>query len=268
MLRRALQLTGSPRALLRSVLALDDSPHAIALGVAIGVFVGLTPSVGVQTIMILAVVFLTRPFFYFNGTAAMASTYISNPITMAPMYYFWYRLGASVLGTDANVNFDALLEFEGLSGWWTATTAMAVKVGWPMLLGALLTAPIGAAIAYPLTHYLISSLRKNRANSSQSNDVSESAAGHSEQESPAQGSPAQGSPEQGPPEQGLPEQEPPAQSPEQGQPETGAPPSAADTDPHLDTGTLDSTPAIRREDADSRSPGRPDAVDTDSVSVA
>ncbi|MCR9198799.1 MAG: DUF2062 domain-containing protein [Planctomycetaceae bacterium] len=241
MLRRALQLTGSPRALLRSVLALDDSPHAIALGVAIGVFVGLTPSVGVQTIMILAVVFLTRPFFYFNGTAAMASTYISNPITMAPMYYFWYRLGASVMGTDANVNFDALLEFEGLSGWWTATTALAVKVGWPMLLGALMTAPIGAAIAYPLTHYLISSLRKNRSKTD-GHDTSESAGDTSADRMPADERSAEDSGDRG------------STSP-------------SDTDPNLDSGTLDSTPAIRR-DADSRSPGRPDAVDSDSVSVA
>lgn len=235
MLRRVLQLTGSPRALLRSVLALDDSPHAIALGVAIGVFVGLTPSVGVQTIMILAVVFLTRPFFYFNGTAAMASTYISNPITMAPMYYFWYQLGASVMGTEANVNFDALLEFEGLAGWWAATTALAVKVGWPMLLGALLTAPVGAAIAYPLTHYLISSLRNKRAAFARQ-DVGA---------------------------QDVDQQDVGRQSDL---------PSVTDTDPHLESATLDSTPAIRCDDRGdegaSRASGRPDAVDTDSISVA
>jgi len=146
----------SPRVLLRSVLALDDCPHSIALGTSIGIFVGLTPSVGIQTILILAIVFLTRPFFYFNGTAAMASTYISNPLTMAPLYYFWYRLGAWFFpGYSADVNFTPLLQFEGLSGWWNATCGLAVQVGLPMLTGALLTAPIGAAIAYPLTHLLV-----------------------------------------------------------------------------------------------------------------
>lgn len=156
MLRRVLKLTASPRTLLRSILALDDSPHAIALGVAIGIFVGLTPSVGIQTILVLAIIFICRPFFYFNGTAAMASTYVSNPLTMAPMYYFWYRLGAWFLpNTDADVNFDGLLKFEGLAGWWESTSTLAVQVGFPMLIGALLTAPIGAAIAYPLTHHLV-----------------------------------------------------------------------------------------------------------------
>lgn len=156
MLRRVLKLTASPRTLLRSILALDDSPHAIALGVAIGIFVGLTPSVGIQTVLVLALIFICRPFFYFNGTAAMASTYVSNPLTMAPMYYFWYRLGAWFLpNTDADVNFDGLLQFEGIAGWWESTSALAVQVGFPMLIGALLTAPIGAAIAYPLTHHLV-----------------------------------------------------------------------------------------------------------------
>lgn len=233
MLRRVLQLTGSPRTLLRSVLALDDSPHAIALGVAIGIFVGLTPSVGVQTIMVFAVIFLTRPFFYFNGTAAMASTYISNPVTMAPMYYFWYRLGARILGTDANVNFDALLEFEGLAGWWQATMGLAVEVGWPMLLGALVTAPVGAAIAYPVTHYFVSSWRGSNQQdiadevNNPSDDSAESHSGDASR-------------------------------------------SAQDTDPALETETLSSTSSIARHDGKS-SPASPKSSpdsSVDSVSVA
>lgn len=174
MLRRVLKLSTSPKTLLRSVLALDDSPHAIALGVGIGIFVGLTPSVGIQTILILGVILATRPFFYFNGTAAMASTYISNPLTMAPMYYFWYRLGAWFIpGTDTNVNFDSLLKFDGLAGWWQSTASLAVQVGTPMLVGALLTAPIGAAIAYPLTHYLVRVFRKSSGDDSSGSNSSD-----------------------------------------------------------------------------------------------
>ncbi|MFY9252112.1 MAG: DUF2062 domain-containing protein [Fuerstiella sp.] len=156
MLRRVLKLSTSPQVLLRSVLALDDSPHSIALGVSIGIFVGLTPSVGIQTVLILAVVFLTRPFFYFNGTAAMASTYISNPLTMAPLYYFWYRLGAWFFpGYSKTVDLSPLTTAQGLSGWWNATCELAMQVGWPMLTGAMMTAPVGAAIAYPLTRMLV-----------------------------------------------------------------------------------------------------------------
>lgn len=154
------QMTTGPRAVLRTVLALNDSPHAIALGVAIGIFVGLTPTVGVQTILILGLVFVTRRFMYFNATAAMASTYVSNPITMLPMYYGWYRIGAWFCsGSLSAAEFEKLMQFDGLSGWWAAMCALGSQVAMPMCLGALLTAPIGVAIAYPVTYFLVKWLR-------------------------------------------------------------------------------------------------------------
>ncbi|MCP4786145.1 MAG: DUF2062 domain-containing protein [Fuerstiella sp.] len=167
MWRQVLKLSASPRVLLRSVLALDDSPHAIAMGVAIGIFVGLTPSVGIQTVLILALVILSRRFFYFNVTAAMLSTYVSNPLTMVPLYYFWYRLGTWFVPGNATVDqFEAILNFDGLAGWWQATCSLAVQVGTPMIIGSLLVAPIGALIAYPLTRFLVRWFRQTNSDDS------------------------------------------------------------------------------------------------------
>lgn len=138
------------------MLALDDSPHAIALGVAIGIFVGLTPTVGIQTILILALVFLCRPFFYFNGSAAMAATYVSNPFTMVPLYYFWYRLGARFFSSSISFeDFTAALQFDGVAGWWETVCSLGVQVGIPTVLGGLLTAPFAVALAYPAAYYLV-----------------------------------------------------------------------------------------------------------------
>lgn len=160
MWKKLVQITAGPRTVLRNVLALNDSPHAIALGVAIGVFVGLTPTVGVQTILILGLVVATRKFMYFNATAAMASTYISNPITMVPMYYGWYRIGAWFSsGSMTAAEFENLLQFDGLAGWWEAMCALGSQVALPMCVGALLTAPIGVAIAYPATYLLVKWIR-------------------------------------------------------------------------------------------------------------
>lgn len=181
MWKKIVQLTIGPRALLRKVLALSDSAHAIALGVAVGIFVGLTPTVGVQTILILGLVFATRKFVYFNATAAMASTYVSNPVTMLPMYYGWYRIGAWFSsGSLTSAEFEQLLQFEGLSGWWSAMCALGSQVAVPMCLGALLTAPIGVAIAYPVTYFLVKWIRdhkqqiRSRKNADRQNDASAS----------------------------------------------------------------------------------------------
>lgn len=153
---KVLEISASPRKVLRRVLSLDDSPHAIALGVAIGMFFGLTPTVGLQTVMILAFLAVTRRFFRFNPAAAMAATYVSNPITMVPLYYFWYKLGAIFIGGNATIEqFEALVEFEGMSGWLEAVKTVGIEIGAPMLLGSLITAPIGAAIAYPAVYSLL-----------------------------------------------------------------------------------------------------------------
>jgi len=62
---------------------------ALARGVAVGLFVGFTPTVGIQTFMILAGSLAFRA----NFIAAFIVSNVSNPFTMAPLYYGFNRLG-------------------------------------------------------------------------------------------------------------------------------------------------------------------------------
>lgn len=169
---RVLKLSANPRRILRNILALDDSPHAIALGVAIGLFFGLTPTVGIQTLFILATVALTRRLFYFNAAAAMAATYVSNPITMVPLYYFWYRLGAVFIGGNAtSEQLEMLVSFNGFAEWWQAMRTVGMEIGAPMFLGAFITAPIGAAIAYPTCYAVLKWVRRSSDEDPPSDDT-------------------------------------------------------------------------------------------------
>ena len=166
MASRLSKLLAGPREVLRNIIGLEDSPHAIALGVAIGIFYGMTPTVGIQTIFILATVVLTRRFFYFNAPAAIAATYVSNPFTMVPLYYAWYCLGAAFTGGDATfTELKALWAFDDFQGWWVAVQTAGYEIGIPMLVGALITALVSAAIAYPSFYFLLTWLHNNRANS-------------------------------------------------------------------------------------------------------
>ena len=83
----------TPRSLLRKILLLDDTAHSIALGTAIGMFIGMTPTVGIQMILVLCLAFATRPLFHFNKVAALLTVYISNPFTVLPIYWFNYSIG-------------------------------------------------------------------------------------------------------------------------------------------------------------------------------
>lgn len=70
------------------------SRRGVALGVALGVFFGLLipiaqiPAAGVAAVVLRA-----------NLPAAMASTFVTNPVTFGPLYYAAYRLGNMVLGS-------------------------------------------------------------------------------------------------------------------------------------------------------------------------
>jgi uncharacterized protein (DUF2062 family) len=62
---------------------------ALARGIAVGLFVGLTPTVGIQTFMMLAGSLAFRA----NFIAAFIVSNVSNPFTMAPLYYAFNQLG-------------------------------------------------------------------------------------------------------------------------------------------------------------------------------
>ena len=140
----------SPKTLLRYVLSLDDTPHAIALGVAVGMFWGLTPTVGVQMALIFGFYWLCRPLFRFNMKAAMVTVYISNPLTMLPIYWFDYRVGCLFLPGDLTKSELArVLEFDGFAQWWDTVKGLVLEVGWPMAIGAVLVGSVGAFVSYP-----------------------------------------------------------------------------------------------------------------------
>jgi hypothetical protein len=62
---------------------------ALARGIAVGLFIGFTPTVGIQTFMMLAASLAFRA----NFIAAFIVSNVSNPFTMAPLYYGFNQLG-------------------------------------------------------------------------------------------------------------------------------------------------------------------------------
>jgi uncharacterized protein (DUF2062 family) len=68
---------------LKQLASLRASKHQIALGVGIGVFIGVFPTFGLGAIAIA----LITPFVKFNVPAALIGTLIANPFTM-PLWVF------------------------------------------------------------------------------------------------------------------------------------------------------------------------------------
>lgn len=79
-----LDVTGSLRA---------DDP-AIARGVAVGLFIALTPVFGVQTLLLVLVCIVARA----NFPVAFLVSCISNPFTIGPMVLTFNALGTAMIG--------------------------------------------------------------------------------------------------------------------------------------------------------------------------
>ncbi len=139
---------------------LDDTPHNIALGAAIGVFIAMTPTVGIQMLLVLLISLLARPLFRFNKMAGLLAVYLSNPFTVVPLYWFNYTLGTLYFpSTISKQDFAAIFRYHGLGEWWSAITRLFVDVGVPLLIGSLVVASVCSMVTYPLMLRLLNRLR-------------------------------------------------------------------------------------------------------------
>ena len=151
---------------------LDDSQHSVALGTSIGMFIALTPTVGIQMLLVMVLAFVSRPFFRFNRIAALITVYVSNPLTIVPLYYFLYCVGS--IFVDGNVTreqFRSILDFDNLSGWRDAMVTLFFDVGSPLLIGTVVVATLSGLGTYPLMRLLLRVLRRRKPQETQINPV-------------------------------------------------------------------------------------------------
>ncbi len=78
---------------------LRGNPHTLALGTAIGVFIGLTPTMPFHTVLILALCLLTGGSFL---AGVIISWIVCNPLTYIPIYYFCVKVGNTFTPYDLN----------------------------------------------------------------------------------------------------------------------------------------------------------------------
>ena len=145
----------------RVLISPEDSPHELALGTSVGVFVALTPLFGLHTVIIILVAFALPRLMRFNKALAIAACYVNNPLTFAPILWASYRVGRWLMPA-APGEIHAGLQPPKLDwhGGMRSLPSLLYGIGWPMLIGCVVLGAALAAAVYPMTYAFVKWYRR------------------------------------------------------------------------------------------------------------
>lgn len=142
------------RPLLRLLKGFRGSPHAIAGGFSLGLFLALTPTVGIQIILAVFLATLLKV----SRPASLIAVMVTNPVTVPPVFTFNYWVGSFFLaGPSVKEVYQHFLriaaEIAKLNFWEVgelikafSTTGREMLL--PLIIGSLLVATLAGLISY------------------------------------------------------------------------------------------------------------------------
>ena len=130
---------------------LEGDPHFVAMGLAIGVFISITPTIPFHTVLAVSLAILLRG----SKVAAALGVWFSNPVTAPIFYWGSYKLGMYLLGIRApfNVKYESILELLDLG--------MDVTIA--MIAGGIILGILPGIASYFITRKLITTIRLRKA---------------------------------------------------------------------------------------------------------
>ena len=133
-------------------LRLQEDPRKLAWGMALGVFIGITPTIPFHMVgaLTLAALFRISPVTAFIGIQ------IGNPLTVVPIYIAAYKVGQFLLHRGKPLMFPETFSFKAwISVLWQG--GVALQVG-----GVILAIP-PAIVAYFLTLWIVQRYHRRQA---------------------------------------------------------------------------------------------------------
>jgi len=151
----------------RRLSSLRASPHEIALGCAAGAFASITPLLGVQTLLAVAVALLLRA----SIPAAIIGTFVGNPLSWPFIWASTYAMGLKIMGIEGVLD-PSTFERNMLLLWGAlierspqlldTTAALLWPLLLPMLAGSLPIGLLTAAIVYYISRNVVRAWRVRR----------------------------------------------------------------------------------------------------------
>ena len=129
---------------------LQGDPHYVAMGMAIGVFVSITPTIPVHTVIALALAFVLRG----SKPAAIIGVWFANPITIPLFYWGSYEVGMFLLGES--IPFDVKYESIG------KLMELGLDVTVALIAGGAILGILPGIAAYFITRKIFAKIRSRK----------------------------------------------------------------------------------------------------------
>lgn len=133
-------------------LRLQEDPRKLAWGMALGVFVGVTPTIPFHFITILTL----APLFRVSVITAVLGIQLSNPLTIPLLYLTAFKVGHFLLHLGAPLRLPETYT-------WANSLDLIWRGGLALQVGGVIIAIPPAIISYFLTRWIITRYRRLKA---------------------------------------------------------------------------------------------------------
>jgi uncharacterized protein (DUF2062 family) len=128
---------------------IDDTPHKIAAGFALGIFWGIMPGEGVGTTLV------TAYFLHFNRLSATTGVLLSNAWTTFVVLPLATIAGGFVFGVSPEFLINSFRETYDLGWKYFFTETIIINILTPFFVGFFIVALSIALLAYSLLYFIL-----------------------------------------------------------------------------------------------------------------
>ncbi|MBU0729597.1 MAG: DUF2062 domain-containing protein [Proteobacteria bacterium] len=145
-------------------IRLKGDPASLARGVALGVFIGITPTIPLHMTMIIAFSFVFRSSII---AGILASWVVSNPLTFLPQYYLSWKIGGFFSPHDLSWDriqsvMDVISTHPGFSETMKTLGQLGLETILAMILGGCILAAPFTIASYFASYKFFTGVQKKR----------------------------------------------------------------------------------------------------------
>jgi len=136
---------------LRIIFSVKDTPKKIAFAFAVGIFIGISPFLGLHTLMAIAFASILR----LNKLVTLAGAFVTNPLTIIPIYSFATWMGTKMTGhenTFSQTNFKEITIINIFS--------ILRELILPFFVGTIAFGLIAGVLSYLFVYYIVKRMRE------------------------------------------------------------------------------------------------------------